>query len=253
MYDRRTSEADAFGHANGTTGTEDGTVSDYYDLGTCSRAVTTGSRQAQRWFDRGLAWTYGYNHEEAIACYRRALDADPECAMAWWGIAYAAGPNYNKPWEAFDEDDAQRSLRTAFDATGRAKELPGAATATEKALIHALRSRYPSPVPAADMCPWNDDYAAAMRTVHEDHGNDPDVAALFAEAIMNRTPWALWELESGAVAEGADTAEATAVLEAAIQRRDSRPPDSKKPWKRFPRAATCSTTGASTSWPLRGR
>ena len=197
-------------------------MSDYYDLGTYSRAVTTGSRQAQRWFDRGLAWTYGYNHEEAIACYRRALDADPECAMAWWGIAYAAGPNYNKPWEAFDEDDAQRSLRTAFDATGRAKELSGAATETEKALIHALRSRYPSPVPAADMCPWNDDYAAAMRTVHEEHGNDPDVAALFAEAIMNRTPWALWELESGAVAEGADTAQAIAVLEAAMQRRRER-------------------------------
>ena len=197
-------------------------MSDYYDLGTYSRAVTTGSRQAQRWFDRGLAWTYGYNHEEAIACYRKALDADPECAMAWWGIAYAAGPNYNKPWEAFDEDDAQRSLRTAFDATGRAQELSGAATGTEKALIHALRSRYPSPVPAADMCPWNDDYAAAMRTVHEEHGNDPDIAALFTEAIMNRTPWALWELESGAVAEGADTAEAIAVLEAAMERRRER-------------------------------
>ena len=113
-------------------------MSDYYDLGTYSRAVTTGSRQAQRWFDRGLAWTYGYNHEEAIACYRRALDADPECAMAWWGIAYAAGPNYNKPWEAFDEDDAKRSLRTAFDATTRAEGLSGPATETEKALIRAL-------------------------------------------------------------------------------------------------------------------
>ena len=78
-YGRRTSAADAFGSATGVPGREDGTVSDYYDLGTYSRAVTTGSRQAQRWFDRGLAWTYGYNHEEAIACYRRALDADPEC------------------------------------------------------------------------------------------------------------------------------------------------------------------------------
>ena len=75
----------------------------YYDLGTYSRPVTTGSEEAQRWFDRGLAWTYGYNHDEAVTCYRRALAADPACAMAWWGVAYAAGPNYNKPWEAFDE------------------------------------------------------------------------------------------------------------------------------------------------------
>ena len=197
-------------------------MSEYYDLGTCGRPVTTGSPQAQRWFDRGLAWTYGYHHEEAIACYRKALDADPDCAMAWWGIAYAAGPNYNKPWEAFDEDDARRSLHTAFEAVARAEERCGAATETERALIRALRSRYPSPEPAADMCPWNDDYAAAMRAVYREHGNDPDVEALFAEAIMNRTPWALWDLKTGAVAEGADTAEAIEVLEAAIRRRRDR-------------------------------
>ena len=197
-------------------------MSEYYDLGTCGRPVTTGSLKAQRWFDRGLAWTYGYHHEEAIACYRKALDADPDCAMAWWGIAYAAGPNYNKPWEAFDEDDARRSLHTAFEAVARAEERCGAATETERALIRALRSRYPSPEPAADMCPWNDDYAAAMRAVYREHGNDPDVEALFAEAIMNRTPWALWDLKTGAVAEGADTAEAIEVLEAAIRRRRDR-------------------------------
>ena len=197
-------------------------MADYYDLGTYSRAVTTGSALAQRWFDRGLAWTYGYNHEEAIACYRKALEADPKCAMAWWGIAYAAGPNYNKPWEAFDEEDARRSLRTAFEAVTRAEELSGAATETEKALIETLRSRYPSPVPAANMCPWNDDYADAMRAVHLEHGDDADVEALFAEAIMNRTPWALWDLNTGAVAEGADTTEAIAVLEKAMRRRRDR-------------------------------
>ena len=149
-------------------------MSEYYDLGTYSRAVTTGSSRAQLWFDRGLAWTYGYNHDEAIACYRKALEADPECAMAWWGIAYAAGPNYNKPWEAFDEHDARSSLATAFEAVARAVELSDSATQAEKALIRALRSRYPSAEPAADMCPWNDAYAGAMRAVHEEHGDDPD-------------------------------------------------------------------------------
>ena len=198
-------------------------MSDYgYDLGTYRRPVTTRSAEAQRWFDRGLAWTYGYHHEEAIACYRRAIDADPECAMAWWGVAYAAGPNYNKPWEAFDDEDAARSLETAHGAATRAKALAGNAAASERALIGALASRYPSRTPAADMCPWNDAYAAAMRAVYAEHGEDPDVEALFAEAIMNRTPWALWDLETGAVAEGADTAEAIAVLEKAMRRRDER-------------------------------
>ncbi len=196
---------------------------DYYDLGTYRRPITTRSEEAQRWFDRGLAWTYGYNHDEAIACYRRALAADPECAMAWWGVAYAAGPNYNKPWEAFDEEDAARSLETAHEAAARAKQCAArGATEAERALVGALDLRYPSRSPAPDMCPWNDEYAGAMRAVYARHGDDPDVATLFAEAIMNRTPWALWDLETGAVAEGADTAEAIEVLEKALRRREER-------------------------------
>ena len=83
-------------------------MADYYDLGTYGRKVTTSSAEAQVWFDRGLVWCYAYNHEESIRCFRRAAELDPGCAMAYWGIAYAAGPNYNKPWEAFDEVDMER-------------------------------------------------------------------------------------------------------------------------------------------------
>ena len=191
-----------------------------YDLGAYRRPVTTRSAEAHAWFDRGLAWTYGYNHEEASACYRRAIEADPECAMAWWGVAYAVGPNYNKPWEAFDDEDAAHSLETARDAVVQANRRARNAAAVERALIGALEHRYPSATLEADMCPWNDAYADAMRAVHAQHAQDPDVEALFAEPIMNRTPWALWDLKTGAVAEGADTAEAIDVLEAAIRRRD---------------------------------
>ena len=77
----------------------------YFDLGSHSMAITASSQVAQTWFDRGLIWIYAYNHEEAIACFEKALEADPKCAMAHWGIAYAIGPNYNKPWEAFEEDE----------------------------------------------------------------------------------------------------------------------------------------------------
>ena len=75
-----------------------------YDLGPYSRTVTTTSADAQRWFDRGLNWCFGFHHEEAIACFEKALEADPSCAMAHWGIGYAAGPNYNFPWEMRDPD-----------------------------------------------------------------------------------------------------------------------------------------------------
>ena len=75
---------------------------EYYDLGSYGRPVTTSSAEAQTWFDRGLVWLYGYNHEEAIVCFEKAIEYDANCAMAHWGIAYAIGPNYNKPWDDFE-------------------------------------------------------------------------------------------------------------------------------------------------------
>jgi hypothetical protein len=75
---------------------------DYYDLGPYSRTITTNSEDAQRWFDRGLNGLFGYNHGEAVTCFRMALEADPGCAMAHWGGAYATGPNYNLPWHLYD-------------------------------------------------------------------------------------------------------------------------------------------------------
>ncbi len=92
-------------------------MDDYFDLGSTSRTVTTASAEAQLWFDRGLIWCYGFNHEESVACFKRAAEFDPACAMAHWGIAYAIGPNYNKPWEAFDDADLVGSLAQAHAAT----------------------------------------------------------------------------------------------------------------------------------------
>ncbi len=192
-------------------------MTDYYDLGTYSRRVSTTSPEAQMWFDRGLAWCYGYNHDEAVRCFEKAAKADPHCAMAWWGIAYAAGPNYNKQWKVFDTVDLERSLTTAHNGTAEALKRAPQASAVERALIEPLALRYPSGEPGQVTPIWNDDYAAAMRKVYRAHAQDLDIAALFAEAIMNRTPWQLWNIETGKPAEGADTLEAIDVLEKAMQ------------------------------------
>ncbi len=191
-------------------------MADYYDLGTYRRPITTHSPDTQRWFDRGLIWTYGFNHEEAVRCFQRALETDPDCAMAHWGVAYASGPNYNKPWEAFDDEDLTQSVSIAYTATQRALETCEDGKPVERGLIAALPARYPSGRPDGDATVWNDEYAAAMRAVYADHGDDLDVATLFADALMNRTPWELWDLTIGQPAEGADTAEARAVLEQAM-------------------------------------
>ncbi len=197
-------------------------MSEYYDLGTHHRKISTNSTDAQLWFDRGLIWTYGFNHEEAVRCFERALEHDPDCAMAHWGVAYASGANYNKPWEAFDPEDLTASVSTCYIATQRAIEASSAATALEQALISALPARYPTARPRADFVLWNDEYAAAMRNVYESCVGDLDVAALFAEALMNRTPWTLWNLATGQPADGADTTEARAVLETALETEAAR-------------------------------
>jgi tetratricopeptide (TPR) repeat protein len=188
----------------------------YYDLGSYGRPVTTKSADAQMWFDRGLIWCYGYNHEEAVRCFRRAAECDPFCAMAWWGVSYAAGPNYNKQWKAFDPVDLKHSLATARDAARRALELAVSANPVELALIRPLAERYPSGNPEEVTPAWNDRYADFMREVYRAHRDDHDVAALFAEALMNRTPWQLWDIKTGKPADGADTEEAIAVLERAM-------------------------------------
>ena len=128
---------------------------DYFDLGPFSRTITTTSPDAQVWFDRGLNWVYGYNHMEAIACFRKALAHDANCAMAHWGIAYAAGPNYNLPWQLLDPGGRAQALAVAYDATQHALAVAAGARAVEQALIRALPARYPAREPVDDMQPWN--------------------------------------------------------------------------------------------------
>ncbi len=191
-------------------------MSSYYDLGTYERTVSTASSQAQLWFNRGLVWTYGYHHEEAVACFEEALRHDPDLAMAHWGVAYAVGPNYNRQWSDFDEGEKTEFLGRALEAVEAASDRAGSVELVERALIEALAARYPSDPSVEDFGPWNDAYSNAMREVYRAHPNDMDVTALFAEAMMNRTAWQLWDLVSGEPAEGADTLEAVEVLESAF-------------------------------------
>lgn len=195
---------------------------DYYDLGTYSRPVTTSSGQAQVWFDRGLLWCYGYNHEEAVRCFHKAAEFDSGCAMAYWGIAHAWGSNYNKRWDAFTEPELTEAVTEARRATEAALARIDGATPVEQALIRALEQRYRADQAAGpeELCTWNDAYAASMRDVYAAFPDDIDVSALFAEALINRTPWQLWDLKSGAPAAGADTLEAVAVLEQKLRRME---------------------------------
>lgn len=182
-------------------------------MGSHRRAVSTASRDAQRWFDQGLVLTMSFNHDEAIRSFTEAARLDSGCAMAWWGIALANGPHINNP--AMSEAQS----RDAWAALGRAMALRGKASPVERALIEALATRYADP-PPADRRALDEAYAAAMRGVWRAHPGDADVGVLFAEALMDLRPWDLWKAD-GSPQPG--TSEVTETLEAVLRRAPGHP------------------------------
>ncbi len=190
----------------------------HFDLGSHTRPITTTSADSQRWFDLGLNWCFGFNHEEAVMCFERCLESDPECAMAYWGIAYASGPFYNYPWRHFGEAELTERTRICHDNIETAHQLASNVTPVEQALIGALRFRFPTwGSTSVDECDRRDDaYRDAMRTVHKQFPDDHDVMALFVEALITRTPWRLWDVATGLPADGADTLEALEVCDRSI-------------------------------------
>src|SRR4051812_22874793 len=162
------------------------TVPLFQGLGKHTRKVTTSSPVAQRYFDQGLAFVYGFNHDEAIRSFKQAAEIDPQCAMAHWGVALANGPHINNP--AVDE----AHTKAAWDALNHAREFVRQATPAEHALIDALTARYAMP-PPADRKGLDQAYAEAMKQVRQAYPDDTDAAALYAEALMDLRPWDLWK------------------------------------------------------------
>jgi tetratricopeptide (TPR) repeat protein len=195
---------------------------DHFDLGTYRRAISTNSAETQRWFDIGLNWCYGFNHEEGIKCFEKALEADPGCAFVHWGIAYAAGPFYNLTWKEHGEAEANRATRLCFEHVQLARGNADRASAVERRLIEALACRFQKPqrVTPAEFQQWDDAYAAEMRRVYRDFPGDHDVMALFVEALMMRTVRRLWDLKTGRPAPNSDVLEALEVCERSIRLAD---------------------------------
>ncbi|KAJ5159984.1 uncharacterized protein N7482_006988 [Penicillium canariense] len=193
-----------------------------FDLGKFGRRVTTNSPEAQIWFNRGLTWTYAFNHKEAATCLEQAIAHDESCAMAYWAIAYALGPNYNQSWELFGTDLKVMVQRT-YQASRKAQALATSATPVEQALITAIQTRYQSDEPASmeQYKAQNQAYADAMEVAYREYGDDLDVATLYADALISLTPWKLWDLVTGKPNPGTRTLEAKEVLERALAHKDA--------------------------------
>src|SRR5262247_3945184 len=154
-------------------------------LGTVSYKVTTSSAEAQAYFDQGLRLTYAFNHGEAQRAFRKAQKLDPACAMCFWGEALVLGPNINLPMQ----DDA---VKPAFAAAQKARALAAGASPREQALIAALARRYADDA-KADRARLDAAYAAAMANVAAQFPQDNEIAVLYAESVMDLSPWNYWQ------------------------------------------------------------
>ena len=185
-------------------------------LGDFHRGVTTGSSDAQAYFDQGMRLLWAFNHDEATRSFAKAAQLDPDCAMCLWGVALTVGPNYNLPMMG------EPRAKVARDALQQAKLHAGRATAVERALIEALEQRYPNaePLDPSNAAPVLIAYAKAMQNVASKFPDDSDVQTLTAEALMNVNAWKLWSLD-GTPAEG--TEQIVERLEAVLARDKQHP------------------------------
>ncbi len=196
------------------TTTEVGAAVPLYDnLGQLSHRISTGSPTAQRYFNQGLRLTYAFNHDEAIASYTQATREDSTCAMCWWGIAYAMGPNINAPMDT-------SAYRPAYAAMQRAVKLAPKATPYERDMIQAMATRY-SPGPVADRAGLDSAYNKAMKAAAKKYPDDVEALTLYAESQMNLSPWNYWENRGTKARPG--TQETVKTLERAIARAPDHP------------------------------
>lgn len=176
-------------------------------LGDINHPVSTNNAEAQKFFNQGLAYLYGFNHEEAIRSFKQAAKLDPQLSMAYWGTSLALGSNYNVQAEG-------PALVQAYSELQKAIALAPKASEHERAYIEALSKRYSSDV-QADQTKLAVDYKNAMGEVAKRYPDDPDAATLYAESMMNLRPWKLWSHDGKPAPE---TLEIVAVLERVLRR-----------------------------------
>tara|TARA_B100001769_G_scaffold178589_1_gene140993 strand:+ start:123 stop:1877 length:1755 start_codon:yes stop_codon:yes gene_type:complete len=170
---------------------------DDYDFGNAENysfvnEITCNNDETRKVFILAYGHMLNYNHEEAIACFQRCTELDPNCAMAWWGIAYCLSSNYN--WTP--------GLGSGHDPIQQAVSLKDGCTELEKDLIDALAQRHsaeardaadPTVLNMGNSPELNVAFAEAMAPLYEKYRGNLDVTAVYVEALMNLKAWQLWD------------------------------------------------------------
>ncbi len=184
-------------------------------------------------FASGLLWCYGFHHEQAHRHFTQLVQAAPQCALGYWGLAYSCAPFYNRPWSWFTNAQQTRNAEHGFNTIkqGLALFRDDQDSKTEdrnhRSLVFQLLSnlallfRQPKPVDSATFQSWQVEYADAMLTLTDAYGKQPDIATLIVESLLNCTPWQLWNIRNGDPTEYSRVNDAIMLLESALNHSES--------------------------------
>jgi tetratricopeptide (TPR) repeat protein len=175
--------------------------------------ISTKNPKTQAYFDQGVRLLFAFNHAEAIRSFREAARLDPDCAMCWWGVSFALGPNINLPMQ-------QDAVAPAYTALEMARALEPKASPEEAAWIEALGARY-AKAPPQDRHPLDEAFADAMEKLWKTYPDDLDAGVFASEAMMDTQPWDYWQ-EDAQTPKG-HGAEIVATLESVLKREPLHP------------------------------
>ncbi len=150
-------------------------------LGTFTRAISSKNRTAQQYFDQGFQMMYAFAKPEAVRSFREAWKADPDCAICYWGEAWAWGSYLNAPINA-------EEMPHAYAAVQKAVALKAKADPKERAMIEALAIRYMPEFDPSKRVDLDKAYAAAMEKVSATFPTDLDIKTLYADALFLLEP-----------------------------------------------------------------
>ena len=150
-------------------------------LGSFTKPISSTNKEAQAFFDQGFQMMYAFAKPEAVRSFREAWKRDADCAICYWGEAWAWGSYLNAPMNADESPHA-------YAAAQKALSLKSRATAKERALIDAMAVRYVETFDAAKRVEQDRAYADAMQKVAAQYPDDLEIATLHADALFLLEP-----------------------------------------------------------------
>ncbi len=151
-------------------------------LGTFTRPISSSNAEAQAYFDQGFQMMYAFAKQDAARSFRESWRRDPNCAICYWGEAWAWGSYLNGPMTPAEAP-------FAYAAIQRARELATPfASEPERAFIDAMVPRYVAQFDPDRRRDQDMAYAESMRRVYEAYPDDLDAATLYADALFLLEP-----------------------------------------------------------------